>query len=434
MKNTKILLLAAVCGLFLTVACDDDPPAPNDAMISSITASGTSFEDGSTVTADLNGAASAEDVALNSVITIVLDKEIDPATASASNITLTANGEAVGIDVNTTTSQVVITPQGDMQRGTAHTLTITGIMAADGGGFTTASRTFTTEGRAPVVVPNADNQLLYFSFDGSTADAMGSYTVDNVIDVEYGPDRFGQGNSSAVFDGNTSLIEVANGADLMAGDDFTASFWMKTNSADHVNAEGNPAGMFVFGLAAFEGFQFEIPADFGSCKLAMSYTNGDEFLSEDLWFPGNGQDRDNGGWQGWDFVANLEASGGVAGLIKDQWVHIVCTYDAASKVGQMYINGELMKSQDFNLWPDGTPWQSISGVAYDETAVEPTWEKILAIGFIKSADSQEWADTPWGDYYKPTANHYKGDLDDIRFFDASFTSSDVEALYNAEKP
>jgi len=434
MKNTKILLLAALCGLFITTACDDDPPAPNDAMISTITASGTSFEDGSTVNADLNGAASAEDVALNSVITIVLDKDIDPTSASAGNIILTADGETVGIDVNTTTSQVVVTPQGDLQRGTAHTLTLTGIMAADGGGFATVSRTFTTEGRAPVVPPNLENQLLYLNFDGEATDVTGNYTLENVIDVTYGPDRYGQGNSSAVFDGNTSLIEVANAAELMAGDDFTMSFWMKTNSTDHVNADGNPAGMFVFGLAAFEGFQFEIPANFSSCKLAMSYTNGTESLSEDLWFPGNGQDRDNGGWQGWDFVADLEGVGGVPSLIQDKWVHIVCTYDAASKKGQMYINGEIMKSQDFNLWPDGAPKQSITGVAYDETAVEPTWEKILAIGFIKSADSEQWADTPWGDYYKPTANHYKGDLDDIRFFDASFTSADVESLYDAERP
>jgi hypothetical protein len=98
----------------------------------------------------------------------------------------------------------------------------------------------------------------------------------------------------------------------------------------------------------------------------------------------------------------------------------------------MYINGELMKSQDFDLWPDGDAKRNVKGVAY--RGVAPEVENILAFGFIKSIDSQLWATEPWGGYAFPGANHFKGDLDDVRFFNAPFSAADAKALYDAEKP
>jgi hypothetical protein len=98
----------------------------------------------------------------------------------------------------------------------------------------------------------------------------------------------------------------------------------------------------------------------------------------------------------------------------------------------MYINGELMKGQDFNLWPDASNPRTCTGVNY--RGVDTDVENILAFGFVKSADSPMWADTPWGDYYKPTSNHFKGDLDDVRVFNAPFSADDAKNLYNAEKP
>jgi hypothetical protein len=98
----------------------------------------------------------------------------------------------------------------------------------------------------------------------------------------------------------------------------------------------------------------------------------------------------------------------------------------------MYINGELMKSQDFDLWPDLDPKRTVTGVSY--RGVAPEVEPILAFGFIKSIDSEVWAAESWANYFVPTSNHFKGDLDDVRVFSAPFSAQDARDLYDAEKP
>ncbi len=435
MRNWKFLFYLFAISSFGIMSCNnDDEPMTGDALsVNSVEAKGTSFQDGSDVTSDLNGASSAIDVALNASITIDFNKAVDASTVSTSTVKLSDGTNDVGIAVNASGSSITIDPNSDLVRGTLHSITLSGVKATDGGVLAETTRSFTTEGRAPVVVPNADSQIAYWNFDGDANDAVGSFTADNVVDITYGEDRFALGNSTASFDGNTSIIEIAGADALMASDDFTLSFWIKTNTDGHLNADGNPANHFVMGLGAFFGFQFEIPADFGSCKLASSYVLEDGTKeSEDLWFNGSGEDGMNGGWQGWDFVADLTGSGGVESILKDKWAHVICTYNAAEKQGRMYINGQLMKSQDFDLWPDGAPKRTVTGVSYrgDVLDVEP----ILAFGFIKSIDSPMWADTPWGDYNKPTANHFKGDLDDVRIFSAAFSAEDASSLYDSERP
>jgi len=432
MNNFKYLAFLLLFAVLIMPACgDDEPDGPDALAVTAVTASGTSFEDGSARNSDLNGSASAADVALNATITATFDRPVDAATATNSSITLTSDAGDENVSVSASGNAVTIDPGTELKRGTLYTLSMTGLKATDGGTLATVTRSFTTEGRAEVVAPNTDAMIAYWSFDGDATDATGSFNADNEVEITYGEDRFGQGNSAAGFDGDRSIIEVPGGDRLMDSDDFTLSFWMKTNSDGHVNQNGDPASNFVMGLGAFLGFQFEIPADFSSCKLANSYVLDDgTFVSEDMFFNGSGEDGMNGGWQGWDFVADLTGSGGVEALIKDKWVHIVCTYEADDKLARMYINGEYMKGHDFNLWPDMAAKRNVAGVAYQGADdVEP----ILAFGFIKSIDSPKWADTPWGDYNKTTSNHFKGQLDDIRIFSATYTAQDAKALYDAEK-
>jgi len=307
----------------------------------------------------------------------------------------------------------------------------------DEGTLTSVSRTFTTEGRAPVVVPQAENMLAYFSFNGTADSEDGAYAADRETDVTYGTDRYGIGGSTASFNGNTSVITVPNGDDFIAGDSYTMSFWVKTNSNDHLNQNGDPQGHFVLGCGGFSGYQFEINAngdnEYPSCKFANGYYIDDvTFTAEDAFFAGDGKAADNGGWQGWDFQADLTGSGGVNAILKDQWVHVVTLYDAPTKTHRMFFNGELMKGHDFNLWPDGDPKRDIAGVAFSEPAKnEVTTE--LTFGFTHGPTSTRWSDTEFGDYNKPTSKHFKGDLDDVRFFSVAFSADDVKALYDAEK-
>jgi len=59
MKNFKRLSLIMLSALMI-FACSSDP---DPVAVSAITAEGTSFQDGSTITSDLNGTSSAEGVA-----------------------------------------------------------------------------------------------------------------------------------------------------------------------------------------------------------------------------------------------------------------------------------------------------------------------------------------------------------------------------------
>lgn len=434
MKNWNYLIMLFAVTAIGVMSCnkDDDDSGMAKLTLTSIEAVGTSFEDGSAVTVDLNGSSAGVGVALNSVITVTFSKAVDMSTINATNITLSSSDGDVSLTFDTNGATVTVSPDSDLERGTTYTFTFSSILAEDGSTFDSTTRSFTTEGRPAVVVPNESMQMAYWGFDGSTNDVLGNYNPDNVVAITYGSDRFGQGNSTAVFDGDESIIEIMNGDEFVADDDFTISFWMKTNSTGHVNENGDPASYFVFGLGAFFGFQFEVPADFSSCKLASSYVLEDGTgVSEDLWFNGSGEDASNGGWQGWDFVADLTGSGGVAGLLQDKWAHVICTYNAAERQGRMYINGQLMKSQDFDLWPDGDPKRTVTGVTYRGVAADV--EPILALGFVKSIDSPMWSDTEWGDYAKVTANHFKGELDDVRIFNAPFSEADVITLYDSEK-
>lgn len=429
-KKLSLLMLST----FLIFACGSDP---DPVVVSSISAVGTSFEDGSGITSDLNSSSSAEGVALDAVITITFDMSINTATASGTNITLTADGTAVPATVTSTATTATLTPDADLTRGTVYTLNISGVMSVDEGALASVSRTFTTEGRAPVVVPQVENMLAYFNFDGVADATNGSYNATQTTDVTYGEDRFGQGGSAASFNGNTSVIVVPRGSEFIAGDSYTMSFWMKTNSTDHLNQNGDPQGHFVLGCGGFSGYQFEINAngdnEYTSCKFSNSYYVDDvTFLSEDAFFAGDGKTADNGGWQGWDFQADLTGSGGVNGAIKDKWVQVVTLYDAPTKTHRMFFDGELVKGHDFNLWPEGAPKLDIAGVAFSEPAKAEVTEE-LTFGFIHGPSSSRWSDTEFGDYNKPTAKHFKGELDDVRFFSSVLSAAEVKALYDAEK-
>lgn len=302
-----------------------------------------------------------------------------------------------------------------------------GLTSSQGKTLTTAiSRNFTTEGTFAVA-----GAFAHWTFEDNANDVIGSFdpTASQIVDITYATSRNTASGKAARFNGTTSLVEISNGDQLMNNGSWTLSFWVKAESADKTS------GHFVMGLGAFYGFQFEIAGDYGSCKLAASYahtkeTNGG--TSEDLWFPGNGVDRNNGGWQGWDFVRDLSGSGGVANLLQDKWAHVVCMYDATTKVGVMYINGQKMKSQDFDLWPDDDAKRFVTGLKYRGAAPDVVNE--LAFGFIQSRAGTLWDTEPWGGYDIAGANHFKGLLDDVIIYHKTLSEAEISLMYNSGKP
>jgi hypothetical protein len=418
MKKFFFPALALVFALVLGfVACKDELVYE----LGSLTAGGL----------DLNGASSATGVDPKASVVATFSEAINTASISANNVTLTRDYDkaSVPLTVSVSGNTVTIDPVEDLGTGTLYELSFgNGISFADGKAtLPPFKRTFTTKGTfAPA------GAVAYWTFEGNGDDIIGAYDAAASVAVTYTDSRNAAAGKAATFDGDASIMEIANGDKLMNSTNFALSFWVKTNSTGHVNADGNPAGHFVIGLAAFKGFQFEIPADYKWCKLAGSYALADgKTASEDLFFNGDGKTRDNGGWQGWDFSKDLTASGGVDGLLKDKWANVVCVYNGATRQGTMYINGEKMKSFDFDLWPDGDVKRGVTGMKYG--GVAPEVVNKLAFGFVQSRDGQLWDVEPWGGYDFPTANHFKGQLDDVRIYNKVLTDNEVRLMYLSEK-
>jgi len=131
---------------------------------------------------------------------------------------------------------------------------------------------------------------------------------------------------AATFNGTTSLIEIPNGDLLMNSNSFSIAFWVKTNSAGKTN------GHFVMGLAGWNGIQYEIFGGYDGSKFAIQYQHATGTAAEDMWFPALA----DLGWQGWTYAKSLTAAEMMAKL-KDNWYHVVYTYDAPTKVGKHFI-------------------------------------------------------------------------------------------------
>ena len=188
------------------------------------------------------------------------------------------------------------------------------------------------------------------------------------------------------------------------------------------------------GLAGWFGFQFEINSNIygtqnGQCKLAAQYSYTGGNTSQDLWFDGSGSTKDNGGWQGWTFCKDLNSGTGtgVNGLLAQKWAHVVCTYDHATKIGTIYINGEKMKAQDFNLYP--APLLNATGLKFAGTPAN----NALVFGFIQDKVSPTIPDT-WAAYTDPTTGHFKGLLYDVAIYHSVLTPALITLMYNSGKP
>lgn len=419
MKNLKWILsgmMTMMLTVTLMVSCDDDDDSPDAFTIQAITAGSV----------DLNGATSPNNVPVDPTITVTFTSDVDPASVNSTNIKLLRDYDdsEIPVTLTTTGNSINISPDDDLATGALYQLDLTsGLKSTQGVPFVTASRTFTTEGTfAPAGV------LAHYTFENTTEDVIGSFdpATTGIVDLTFEASRNTAAGTAAAFNGTTTLIEIPNGDEFMKNKDFTISFWVKANSTKN--------GQFVFGLAAFKGFQFEIAGDWSWVKLATQYDLGDGTTdAEDSWFPGNGQTKDTNpaGWQGWTFQRDVTASGGVGETyFKDKWANVVVTYNSETKINTMYINGEKVKEHDFNLWPNDSKKKNATGVKYAGNA-DPGNK--LALGFVQARENKIITDT-WADYSLPENNHFKGLLDDLRIFSVPVTETEVQLMYNSEKP
>jgi len=283
-------------------------------------------------------------------------------------------------------------------------------------------------GKSGYVPPQSSNQLSYFAFNGNVDDKAGNHTPADadVRDLTFASDRHDVEGKAGEFNGSSTIVEIPNAEQYMLDNSLTVSVWIKASSTKD--------GHFVLGLAGWKGFHLEIATDWSWVKFANQYAvAGGLTDAEDNWFPGTGETNMNTGWQGWTFQEDVLPHGGGVGTkyFKDKWAHVVCTYDAATKLATMYINGEKVKQHDFNLWPVGDPKKATTGVTFDGNL--GGGGNKLALGFIQGSENRIITDD-WANPADLGSNHFKGLMDDLRIFKVALTPEEVGTLYADEKP
>jgi len=399
------MLFAAVAFSLMLSSCKKDPePLALESLMAG--------------TIDLNGATSPSNVPVNPTIVATFNVDVDPATATTSNITMVQDYDDAPVPVTITVAgnTITVVPQASLGTGALYQLSFgAGLMSTDALAITPLQRTFTTEGTfAPA------GAIAHFSFEDNANDVIGPWdpAAADIIGITYTASRKAAAGKAATFNGSTSIIEVPNGELLMNTNNFTVAFWMKTNSAEKTNNH------FVMGLAGWNGFQYEVYGDYTGSKLAVQYQLATGTASEDMWFPSLA----DLGWQGWSYAKSLTVAEMTA-LLKDKWINVVYTFNGSTKVGTLYFNGQRMKAMDFNLWPTGDAKRGVTGMKY----VGLPAGNHLALGFIQGRNNRTITDE-WADYSLPANNHFKGQLDDIRFWHKALSENEVLLMYNSEKP
>jgi hypothetical protein len=415
-----MLSMLAVAGLLtatFTGCREDEPPPPLELV--TLTAAGI----------DLNAATSATGVPVSANLIATFNVPVDQATA-ATAITLTRqfDNQPFPATITVNGAEVTINPNTDFSTGTLFIVRFTtALMSAQGKGLGTAiERNFTSQGT--FAVPGA---FAHFTFEGNADDIIGGRTpkANGVVAITYVDGRKPDAGKAASFNGTTSIIEYANGSQFMHNGSWAMSVWVRARP----HPDFPPTrGQFVVGLGAFFGFQFEIFGSYNGFKLAAAYAHtnpaGAGTFSEDLWADGEG----NLGWQGWTFSRDFRPVGGMNTVIRDRWAHYVFVYDAPTRVGTIYLNGERIKEQDFDNWPANANPRFATGLRYRGVAPEVLDE--LALGFVHSRGGTLWDSEPWGGYDFPGANHFTGLMDDLIIYHKALTQAEVTAMYNSGRP
>ncbi len=214
--------------------------------------------------------------------------------------------------------------------------------------------------------------IAHFPLDSDGNSSDGGFTASKVTDVTFGsPGANANTGTSATFNGASSVIQHDWSADLNP-ESFTLALWAKSDGG---------AGAWNSPVTSRHDLYNQGEASQGY----LIYDNN----PSGVWTFWSGNGDVAGNWQILDGPAvNL-----------GEWDHLAITYDDASEMKKLYVNGELAVEANDSVFPnDTTPFNIGSGSDYGGTF--------------------------W----------FKGDLDDIAFWDNALTLKEIRDVMNNGVP
>ena len=408
-----LLLIAGVIGFS---ACNDDEEASTMTVNSITTTDGT----------NLFGATSASGVALDQNILIGFSASVNSATLG--NVGLFNGSNEVDAAVTASGSTVTITPAEDLFGGGLYTVRIEGVQSTDGTAASTVEANFTTRGIGLGTAPASSNQIMYVQFNTNYVDLTGNSSMTHSQN-SWVADRFGNVDGALYLNGANS---GPGSGDIVEYDgDFispslTLSAWFKVDPANF------PGSRPAFGVAAEKGYFLEVGGNIDWMKFTSSHKispdpNLNYFGASDT--DPNGDGNESG-------ITIQDYTGSINALTtgeNDGWAHFVMTYDVTTSLKTIYVNGIQAMQQNLSLLPPGAQLTDLAlrdRVVVTGNPIENIEAK-LAFGFFASRNNGPF--DSWNNY-SLAENTFVGAIDDFRLWDVSLSTSQVEALYQAEKP
>ena len=370
---------------------------------------------------DLNGFAAATGVSVNPTIIATFATDVDATTATASTITLTEDYDDLPIPLTIAVSgkTITLTITDPLANGALYQLTFTaGLKAANGLTLDVIDRYFTTTGSfAP------RGLIAYWNFNDNTDDQIGDWDPlpSNVIDITYATGRSAAAGKAAVFNGTSSIIEAPRG-DLLISDNFTFSYWVKLDTT------GGKFQFDVIGAGSFYGFASQIyPSFYINNVINLENADGTSIFAG-FTAPCNGSDKTKAGnetFQWLSYDKDLTGQGGLPAVFGNKWANLINVYNGTTRINRLYLNGVLVNEQDYTVAQSTYP--TTIGTKY--TGAVDGGGNNLAIGFTQDRNSLS---ITW--YLPSEGNRFKGQMDDVRFFNKDLSESEVRLMYASEKP
>ncbi len=390
----------------------------------------------------------ATNIAANYPIVVTFSSPVNASTVGPSTISLTRDYDQLPISLNFIVSgnTITATPVAGSISGAYYSFEVdSAVRSKTNTSFGSYKTQYLTSGR---FVP--EGQIAYWTFNNTTEDAVGTYdaSVTDIVDLTYTKARNDSAQMAASFNGTTSLVQVAKGSDFLKTQ-LTLSFWMYLNSVDHTNGSGQPKGSYVIGIGNIHGLQFEVDAAYQWVRFSQALLLADNSTrTNDFKFFANGitnqnvqNSPDSATRVGIENSTVVNSNYGTAGIrqqFDNTWAQVVMTFVDSTKTRTLYINGAKVYQQNLSLLNSTNvaaslrPLSTVTSLTFiADTTVPALYDDKLVFGFWQSREAKYGSDSAI--YVNQNANHFKGLLDDVRFFNRALSDTEVSLLYNSEK-